>query len=114
MAGSLLTPARPSKERFMSLRRLLAASLLLCALTAGGCADKEVTKQNRLKKGDALAAQGNFTEAILEYKNALKIDKKFGEAHYRLAEAYGRMREGDQAMREYLRAADILTGQPEV
>jgi len=98
----------------MSPRRSLAASLLLCALTVSGCADKETVKQKYFKKADTLAAQGNYAEAILEYKNALKADKRFGEARYRLAEAYGHTQDGDQALREYMRAADLLPNRADV
>jgi tetratricopeptide (TPR) repeat protein len=89
-------------------RRSLAACLLLCALSVTGCTDKEAIKQASLKKADALAAQGNYAEAILEYRNALKADKRFGEARFKLAEAYGRAGDSQQALREYVRAADLL------
>ena len=92
----------------MFSRRSLAASVLLCAFAISGCADKQAAKQNYLKKGDALAAQGNYQDAILEYRNALKIDKRFGEARLKLAEAYGHTKDGEQALHEYIRAADLL------
>ena len=98
----------------MSPRRFVAASLLLCALTAAACADKEAQKQKYLKKADALAAQGNYTEAVLEYKNALKADKRFGEAHFKLAEAYGHTQDGDLAIKEYMRAAELLPTRADV
>jgi tetratricopeptide (TPR) repeat protein len=94
-------------------RRSLAACVLLCAVTIASCTDKEAVKQASLKKADTLAAQGNYTEAILEYRNALKADKRSGEARFKLAEAYGHTGDSQQALREYLRAADLLPGNAE-
>jgi tetratricopeptide (TPR) repeat protein len=98
----------------MSMRRRVAGSLVLCALVLAGCADKETAKRNYLQKADAFLAAGNFGDAILAYKNALKIDRRSGEARYKLADAYVANNELELAAREYIRAADLLPDRGDV
>jgi tetratricopeptide (TPR) repeat protein len=81
---------------------------LVAALVAAGCRDPEVAKQQHLSRGNALAARGNYADAILEYRNAIKNDARFGEARLQLAEALARTAKPVDAAREYLRAAELL------
>lgn len=89
--------------------RVLAATALL-ALSA--CSDPAVSKQKHLERGNALAAGGKLQEAILEYRNAIKVDRQFGEARFKLAEAYAQTQNA-QAAKEYIRAADLLPARPD-
>jgi Flp pilus assembly protein TadD len=43
---------------------------------------------NTSRRGKRLAAEKKFDEAILEYRNAIRTDDRFGEARWRLAQAY--------------------------
>jgi Tfp pilus assembly protein PilF len=47
-----------------------------------------VRKQKYLESGQKYSAQGKDKEAVIQYFNALKIDKNFAEAHYALAQSY--------------------------
>ena len=67
----------------------------------------EAAKQRHFQKGNAYVAQKQYAEAILEYRNALKIDTKFGEARFKLAEAYAANNDMRNAYGEYIRAADL-------
>lgn len=96
---------------FVAVVLRFAAGLALVA--AAACTDPAVKKANHLKKGDALLAQNKPTEAVLEYKNALKIDRRFGEARYHLAGAYEKSG-NPQAAEEYLRAAELLPDRADV
>ena len=49
-----------------------------------------------------------YKEAIVEFRNAVKVDPKFGEARYQLGEAYVQTGALPDAYREYVRAADLL------
>jgi tetratricopeptide (TPR) repeat protein len=71
------------------------ASLLLCALVlAGACArSPEARKARHLDRGDRYFLQEKYREAILEYRNALRIEgtdaratRQLGFAHYELGE----------------------------
>ena len=61
-----------------------------------------------------LAAEKKFNEAILQYRNALRIDDRFGEARWRLAQAYEETENFPGALQEYVRAADLLPDNVEV
>jgi len=85
---------------------LCAATVALSVAACGG--DPEVNKRKFLESGKKYYAQGNYREAIVEFRNALKEDPRFGEARYQLAEAYARDQNLARAMQEYLRAADLM------
>ena len=59
-------------------------------------------------EGNAALDKKQYPEAILGYRNAIKIDPRFGEARYKLAQAL--LASGDlaNAAREYVRAAELL------
>lgn len=96
-----------------SVAGLLRSVAGLAIVTVGACSDPAVTKVAHVKKGDALLAQNKPAEAALEYKNALKIDRRFGEARFQLARAYEKNGNA-QAGEEYLRAAELLPGRADV
>ena len=57
-------------------------------LSSGCSKDPEVAKREYLSSGDAYVEQKKYAEAIVEYRNAIQQDPKFGQARYKLAEAY--------------------------
>lgn len=78
------------------------------ALAGSACSDPEAAKRAYLANGDRYAAEGKTGEAIVEYRNAVRTDPRYGEARWRLAEAYARAQNAQGAYREYIRAADLL------
>ena len=91
------------------ITRSTMAVFLVCALLAA-CESAENAKRRHFEKGKALAAAQNYTEAILEYKNAIKQDAKYGEARAALADAYARNGQPIEAARQYVAAAELLPG----
>jgi tetratricopeptide (TPR) repeat protein len=87
--------------------RLTGLSVLL-ALAAIACSNPEADKQKYLESGNNYAAQKKYPEAIIEYRNAIVIDQRFGEARAKLADAYEASGDLANAAREYMRAADLL------
>jgi tetratricopeptide (TPR) repeat protein len=87
--------------------RLTGVSVML-ALAAAACSNPEADKQKYLESGNSYASQKKYAEAIIEYRNAIVIDQRFGEARYKLAEAYEASGDLPNAAREYVRAADLL------
>jgi putative PEP-CTERM system TPR-repeat lipoprotein len=84
---------------------------LVLALAAFGCqTDPNVAKQEYLKSGDRYVAEKKYAEAIVQYRRALQQDPKFGEARLKLADTYALVGDGPGALREYVRAADLLPG----
>jgi putative PEP-CTERM system TPR-repeat lipoprotein len=58
--------------------------------------------------GNRYFDQKKYREAVIEYRNALRQDAKYGEARLKLADAYAQLGDRSGALQEYLRAADLL------
>jgi len=68
---------------------LLAVTLFLSFALLPGChRDPNVRKQKYMESGQRYSAQGKDKEAIIQYSNALKIDKNFADAYYARAQAF--------------------------
>src|SRR5918992_6139414 len=94
---------------------LPTVALLVSAILVVGCSrDPEARKRRFLESGHAYFKQQKFREAAIEYRNAVQIDARFGEARVALAEAFERLADVGGAMREYIRAADLLPGRADV
>jgi len=98
----------------MMSSRMARVAAGLCLLLALACTNAETGKQQFLQNGMRLAAEKKFDEAILEYRNAIRVDNRFGEARWRLAQAYEENENFDGALQEYVRAADLLPDNVEV
>jgi tetratricopeptide (TPR) repeat protein len=82
--------------------------LVLAALVASSCSNPETKKVRHLERGDQYAAEKRDEFAAVEYASAVKIDPKFGEARWKLAQTYERLNNLRAAAPEYIRAADAL------
>jgi tetratricopeptide (TPR) repeat protein len=93
------------------LARIRVTSRLVLVLTltlvAVACSDPARKKQEHLEQGDKYVLEKKDAFAIVEYANAVKIDPKFGEARYKMAQALERTN-NRAALPEYIRAADAL------
>ena len=91
--------------------RLLVSAVLACLALVGavGCSkDPEVAKREYLTSGDQYVQQKKYAEAVVEYRNAIQQDPRFGQARYKLAETYMQLNQPAEAFREYIRAADLM------
>jgi len=89
------------------VRRPFAIVLAVAFLT--GCSsDPEAEKQAFLESGNQYAAQKKWAEAVIEYRNAIAIDPRFGEGHFALSEALIQSGDVPGAASELIRAADLL------
>src|SRR6266498_693562 len=98
-------------------RASLTSSGLLLALVllAQACStDPERAKRRYFDSGNQYFDQKKYSEAAIQYSNALKQDPLFGEARYRLAQCYLQSGNVTAASGEYLRAADLLPDDREV
>ena len=93
------------------MRLSVVYSLLTCALfilSLTGCSrDPNVRKQKYLESGDHYFSQGKYGEAAIQYRNAIKQDSKFVQAHYQLSQAYLRLRDGRDAYDELNRTITL-------
>jgi tetratricopeptide (TPR) repeat protein len=98
----------------MSVRSLsLCAVALSVATLLSGCSkDPEVAKREFVESGDRFMAEEKYAEAAIQYKNAINQDPRYGEARQKLAEAYVASGDLPSAYGEYVRAADVMAGDP--
>jgi putative PEP-CTERM system TPR-repeat lipoprotein len=94
----------------MAATKIVRLALTFCTtLVAVSCGrDVEVVKHEHFERGNGFFAEKKYGEAIIEYRNAVRQDGKFGEARYRLAESLEATGDAKQAFREFIRAADVL------
>jgi putative PEP-CTERM system TPR-repeat lipoprotein len=86
----------------LSHKGLLAG--LLVMVVAAGCS----SASQYLDSGNRYFAQKKYQEAKIEYANAVKKDPMLGMAHLRLADTAAQLGDGQTALREYIRAGDLL------
>ena len=72
----------------MNTRMISLICILVAAILAGACADPETAKQQAFESGNRYFDQKQDAEAIVEYRKAIQIDPRFGDARYKLAQAY--------------------------
>ena len=98
-----------------SIRRNVIVLMALMALMAlVSCSrDPNSAKKHYLESGDKYYAKGRYKEAAIQYSNALKIDQRYGPAHYKLALAdLKKTPRADMggALKSLRRAVELLKG----
>lgn len=79
------------------------------AIAPAACSqNSETAKREAVTRGDALFAKAQYSEAVIEYRRAIQFDARYGEAHRKLADTYLKVGDGANAIREFVRAADLL------
>jgi len=63
----------------------VAAVCLLAALLTGCSRDPNVRKQKYLESGQRYFDKGQYREAAIQFQNAIQVDSRFVDAHYKLA-----------------------------
>src|SRR5882724_4300014 len=89
--------------------------LVLGLLVVAGCSrSPEAKKAHHLERGDTYVAKEQYQEAILEYRNVLRVDpaneraiRQLGLAHYQLGEL-------GQAFRYLQKAEELAPDVPDV
>ena len=82
---------------------------MVTAIAAAGCSENpETAKREAVTRGDALFDKAQYSEAVIEYRRAIQFDARYAEAHRKLADTYLKAGDGGNAVREYVRAADLL------
>jgi len=77
--------------------------------TLSACkSDPKAAALEHLSRGDQYVAANKFPEAIIEYRGAVQADPRLGKARLQLAFAYASTGDGMNALREYVRAADLM------
>ena len=80
----------------------LALSLVACR------EDPQKAKVRFVASGDRFFAEKNYAEAIIQYRNAVAKDGSYGAARFKLGDAYEKSGDFRNALRELVRAADLM------
>src|SRR5512133_1511312 len=89
--------------------------LLSCVGLLAACGtDVEKEKRAALDAGNVYFARQKYAEAIIEYKKAVQLDSRFGEAHYKAALAFDKMGDRPNALHELVLASDLLPQRDDV
>ena len=86
----------------------LVVTIAMAALAASCSKDPEAAKRAHFERGESYFKQEKYNEAIIEYRNAVQQDARYGEARAKLGETYLKVNNAPAALREYVRAADLL------
>ena len=93
---------------------VILTSIAVCSLAASACSrDVEKAKREYVERGDRYVKDKNVEAAIIEYRNAIQQDPRFGEAYRKLAAAYLSRGEGAEAIRAAATAAELLPTNPD-
>jgi tetratricopeptide (TPR) repeat protein len=90
-----------------------ASIVLLFAITLVSCKrDPNVAKKQYLESGNKYFEHGRYKNAAIQYQNAIKIDRKYGPAYYKLGSLYLKMSppQAGSAIHQFRRAVELLKG----
>ena len=85
--------------------RRMALILVACALVVG--CKKGPSTEEYVASGDSFVKTGKHAEAVVQYRNAIAMDNRSGDAHFKLAKAYAALNDLPKALGEFVRAADL-------
>src|SRR5262245_53608258 len=66
----------------------------------------EIARDRYFKQDEKYMAQGKVPEGLIMFKNALKADPTFADAHYQIGIGFLRKRDFRQALAEFSRPVD--------
>ncbi|MGD0791696.1 MAG: tetratricopeptide repeat protein [Terriglobales bacterium] len=88
----------------------VAAVCVLAAMLTGCSRDPNVRKQKYLESGQRYFDKGQYREAEIQFENAIRVDSRFADAHYKLALAAMKLQQWPIAYQELLTTVQL---QPE-
>ena len=85
-----------------------------CSVAPACSRDPDAAKREHLARADQYVKENKLAEAVIEYRNAINLDARYGEARYKLADVYERQDDAQNAFNEFVRAADLLPDRDDV
>src|ERR1700687_530420 len=82
------------------LQYVVGAVGVLASLLTGCSRDPNVHKQKYLESGQRYFDKGQYREAEIQFQNAIQVDARFAEAHYKLAQAALKLQQWPTAYQE--------------
>ena len=96
------------RHSFIPVRWTVA---VLVVLSLAGCStDPNVRKTKYLGSGKDYARRGKYSEAVVQFRNAIDIDPKFAAAHLELARTYLALNSRSDAVHEFLQDLALEPG----
>src|ERR1700722_8669812 len=89
------------------LRILVPCAILLLTSCSR---DPNVRKQKYFDSGEDYYAKGKYGEPAIQYSNAIKIDSRFAQAHYKLSHSFLRLHDLNDAYEELKRTVVLDPG----
>jgi len=81
---------------------------VLAALLTGCSRDPNVRKQKYLESGQRYFDKGQYREAEIQFENAIQVDSRFADAHYKLALAAMKLQQWPTAYQELSTTVQII------
>jgi cellulose synthase operon protein C len=85
------------KRQWVRSTAAASATVALSLLLASCAGNPATAKLKYLQKGEAYMKKGQYSSAIIEFRNAQKVDPKYVEAYYQLYQASMDLSQADQA-----------------
>jgi len=80
---------------------------LIATVTLGCSRDPNVRKQKYEESGQRYFDKGRYREAAIQFSNAVQVDPRFAEGHYKLALTYLKLQEWTRAYQELGRTLEL-------
>src|SRR5258708_21964917 len=93
-----------------AFRGAVLVVFFLTAMFTACSHDPNVRKQKYLESGNRYYEKGRYREAAIQYENAIQVDARFADAHYKLALTEIKLGQMPGAAQELIRTLEI---QPE-
>ena len=93
--------------RIQWFRGALVAACVLAALLAGRSRDPNVRKQKYLESGQRYYDKGQYHEAAIQFQNAIQVDSRFVDAHFKLAQTAMKLNQWADALQEFERTIQL-------
>src|ERR1035438_9212212 len=88
------------RVRGSGFRYVTAALCLLMVLFTACSRDPNVRKQKYLESGQRYFDKGQYREAAIQFENAIQVDARFTDAHYKMALTAIKLGQGPTAYQE--------------
>jgi len=98
----------------MNLQKILLPVTLILALSAGCSRSPEAKKARYLERGDRYFQKQQFREAMIEYRNALRVDGNNAQAIRQLGLSHYHLGEVAQSFRFLLKAQELEPDNTEI
>jgi tetratricopeptide (TPR) repeat protein len=87
--------------------KIALISLVAIAFSVGCSRDPNVRKQRYVDSGNRYLQKHQYREAAIQFQNAIQLDPRYAEAHYRLAQSLLILGQWSSAYRELVRTTDL-------